>query len=688
MSSSTFRFSAVALAIAATVAVASTAQAGGYAGNGCVGKKQSALGKYTKAVTTAWDKNGVDVAGRNDDIATAKGKLDTAWGKEEAKAAKKGASCNESTSTSTEAADAANASATTVSGDTALGGYIGAALKAWGKYIKDPLKDPDKVTLAAGIDAAATDFLVGAAPATIAEAGPLLADLVAKTTTAPNYPDTFQTIQPSVCAAGLCGGTATACTADADCATMKYGKQQLTPSCVDGDPYMYFAKKGTSNNVLMYYQGGGACWDAVSCFTVPGGTCSRTADASDSPALTATGYANYANPANPFHDWNVVFVSYCTCDVHWGEADHQYPLAGTALHRGRVNAAVAEKWAREHFVDPERVFVTGSSAGSYGAIMNAYFLMKNVWPNADFSVLGDAGVGVITKQWLDGYIQNWGVEENFPAEDLNLDADVTNLSLVDLIDGLTIKFPNARFANYDSSFDGGSGSQTNFFQVMRHPQPPGNFLLDWGSYWEAACDWNSCMREFKDENAVRSSNYHYFTGAGSRHTIFGSDKIYQEVKSTEADGTPRTFNSWVQAMIDDTADWVDVDCNNLGGDCNLTNSCQGGGNAGLLCSPHCVGGLNDGTDCANNGQCDSTVCSNASNPDCPGGSCQLDPDTTNAPYNNDDTVTCPGDPCPCGLAAAECFGGLNDGLACASNGDCTGPPNGTCSFVNCPTFTP
>ena len=36
-----------------------------------------------------------------------------------------------------------------------------------------------------------------------------------------------------------------------------------------------------------------------------------------------------------------------------------------------MNAQVVEKWAREHFVTPEQVFVTGSSAGAYGAIASS-----------------------------------------------------------------------------------------------------------------------------------------------------------------------------------------------------------------------------------------------------------------------------------------------------------------------------
>jgi hypothetical protein len=94
-----------------------------------------------------------------------------------------------------------------------------------------------------------------------------------------------------------------------------------------------------------------------------------------------------------------------------------------------------------------------------------------------------------------------------------------------------------------------------------------------------------------------------------------------------------------------------------------------------------VGGVDDGNDCANNADCDSTVCSNASNPDCPGGSCQLDPDTANAPYNNDDTVTCGLTVCPCeGLG--RCYDGPNEDMACTTDAECGG--GNVCSWVRCP----
>ena len=622
MTGTSMKYSAIASALVACMAFASLAEAGGYAGNLCVSKKQIALSKHASSVAKAWVKS-PDAGTRDAAILAANGQLATAWTKAEENAVKKNASCSESTSDAATAGTAvADAIAAQSAGADAIGKYAKDAMKAWSKYIKDPTKDPGKAKLTEDLGKAVTKDLDGAAPEILAAATTLEGALVALTTTAPDYPTTFQQI------------------AYEQNEKVMYGKTELAPACVDNTPYMFFARKGSSNNVLMYYQGGGACWNAASCYTA--GTCKRVATSDDNPDLVGTGFGDYNNPENPFYDWSVVFVSYCSCDVHWGDNTLNYG-PGTARHRGRINAMVAEKFAREHFVNPDRVLVTGSSAGSYGAIMNSYWLMKDVWPNADFSVIGDAGVGVITKDFLNNYMPNWGVEKHFPTDVPGVALPVQNLSIVDLVSGLAERFPNARFANYDSSYDGGGGSQSNFFQVMRHPVGPPENLFLWPNYWESACDWNACMREFKGEMGVRS-NYRRFTGAGNRHTIFGSDKVYTETHSTTAEGDGVTFVDWVKAMIGNTADWVDVDCANPGGDCNhLVNTCQGGDRAGLDCtgSSTCVHGSCGPLGVCVGGDTPGAACT------CPNGNCQKDPDVPDAPYNNDGTVTCAPTTCPC-----------------------------------------
>ena len=154
----------------------------------------------------------------------------------------------------------------------------------------------------------------------------------------------------------------------------------LHPVCSHGDPYHYFVKRGTVNKLVMYYQGGGACWDTNTCITFGVFDQDVNPSGSDNPNNTTTGFGDLTNPNNPFKDWNIVFVAYCTGDIHFGDALPNYS-GNTIRHRGWHNARIAEKFAREHFVAPDELFVTGSSAGAYGAFFNAP-LHIDVWPSA------------------------------------------------------------------------------------------------------------------------------------------------------------------------------------------------------------------------------------------------------------------------------------------------------------------
>ncbi len=225
--------------------------------------------------------------------------------------------------------------------------------------------------------------------------------LVTKTTVSPNVDDTkFTTISPT--------------------GTTQYLDKAITPVCMNGSPYNFFVKRGSVNKLLMYYQGGGACWDTLTC-DLP--ACDTTANNSDNPGNIPSGFFDLSNPDNPFKDWNIVFVSYCSCDVHFGDAAQDYPAVTTPAsfpaihveHRGYDNSRIAEKWAREHFVSPDQIFVTGSSAGAYGAWFNAP-LHEMVWPAAQFQVLADAGNGVITQDFLQNDFAPLGLREEHPVD--------------------------------------------------------------------------------------------------------------------------------------------------------------------------------------------------------------------------------------------------------------------------------
>ena len=341
-------------------------------------------------------------------------------------------------------------------------------------------------------------------------------------------------------------------------AQVPYKGKTLEPICSRGTPWVHFVRRGTVNKLLVYYQGGGACWDYLTCESIR--SFKQTAGAGDNPANSKTGFADMNNPENPFRDWNVVFVPYCTGDVHWGDAvvEHQWPdlPPSTIRHKGFVNAQVAEKWAREHFVNPDEVFVTGSSAGSYGAILNGAYLQEGVYPSSPFAVLGDAGNGVVPHSFLENQISKWGIANTLPKWIPALDKPVAELDASKLWAEAANFYPTHRFANYAAAYDGGNGGQVGFYKIMLNPDS----FVTWLDWWTVSCEWNAGMRaQTSGAYAQAPANYRYYIGSGSRHTMWGNNKVY-----TDTTGGVPTLVSWVNAMLAGTPDWVNVETTDPG----------------------------------------------------------------------------------------------------------------------------
>jgi hypothetical protein len=333
---------------------------------------------------------------------------------------------------------------------------------------------------------------------------------------------------------------------------IEYEGKDLFPTCMNGTPYHFFVKRGSVNKLLMYYQGGGACWDQLTC-SVPVCDTSVDPEGSDNPNNRTQGFADLSDPANPFRDWHIVFVPYCSCDIHFGDAAQDYPLH--VEHRGYHNARVAEKYARENF-DPEEVFVTGTSAGAYGAFFQAP-LLHAAFPRAHFSVLADAGNGVITQSFLDLYFPNWNFAGNLPddipglREVLDNDEGIPGYTRV-----VAHHFPETRWAHYTTAYDGGTGGQTGFYNIMLND----NDTLAALTWWEGSCAFNARMRAQAIQTANENpSNYRYYIGSGSRHGMWGLDKVY-----TDTTGGVPTIVDWITAMLEGGPAWTNVECTSCG----------------------------------------------------------------------------------------------------------------------------
>ncbi|WKB52402.1 pectin acetylesterase-family hydrolase [Eleftheria terrae] len=177
-------------------------------------------------------------------------------------------------------------------------------------------------------------------------------------------------------------------------------------SCGNGTPYRFFVNRTPfSESTVVVLEGGGACWDQASCLgqsklgaTNPDGV---GADYMSSINLAAFGLVTpFTARLHPFdrirtQGWNIVYLPYCTGDVHTGSAvqvyaDSQPAQPRVQYHRGQANVAGAARWLREHLGRPDELLVTGFSAGGAGAT-GGYPLLRDTLQPGRSSMLADSG---------------------------------------------------------------------------------------------------------------------------------------------------------------------------------------------------------------------------------------------------------------------------------------------------------
>jgi len=100
--------------------------------------------------------------------------------------------------------------------------------------------------------------------------------------------------------------------------------------CSDGSPYRFFVRPGASDKLMVFFQGGGACWT--------GGSCDPDLEPTYRINLQEVDPQQYngiflaGNPENPLSDHSVVFAPYCTADVHIGDAVADYEAPAMEEH--------------------------------------------------------------------------------------------------------------------------------------------------------------------------------------------------------------------------------------------------------------------------------------------------------------------------------------------------------------------
>lgn len=247
-------------------------------------------------------------------------------------------------------------------------------------------------------------------------------------------------------------------------------------SCRDGSEAGLFIRFAESKRLLIYFEGGGACTTPGFCNFNPQSVnhlLSGTGETVIGSALGAvpgrqqpgvyqnneiTGIFSADRSENAFRDWNIVYIPYCTGDVHFG-ARRDAVVPGVSAPQQFVGFFNTEKFVGKLVstfeAGLERVVVTGSSAGSFGAALN-FSMISDAFAGVQTDAVLDSGVPFDDEFWPPCLQRSWrelfGLDYGLPPDCVDCFHEDGG-GLLALSDYLIDKHPAARIAVISSLQD-------------------------------------------------------------------------------------------------------------------------------------------------------------------------------------------------------------------------------------------
>jgi hypothetical protein len=192
------------------------------------------------------------------------------------------------------------------------------------------------------------------------------------------------------------------------------------PMCIAWTPYSVFTKAGDPDKLLIFMQGGGACWQNFY-------FCNILSEDQEPPAppvgiWSETSDFNTGDLENPLADYSIVYMPYCDGSVFTGDkdvVDANFPFGPVRFHRGLENASAGVDMAKATFPDAKRIVVAGSSAGGVGAASFTPLLVRMAYGDTQqLSVINDAGPVAVNLNDVGGIMAralDWEFGQYYPA---------------------------------------------------------------------------------------------------------------------------------------------------------------------------------------------------------------------------------------------------------------------------------
>ncbi|WP_374591190.1 pectin acetylesterase-family hydrolase [Aquabacterium sp.] len=187
-------------------------------------------------------------------------------------------------------------------------------------------------------------------------------------------------------------------------------------ACSNGTPYRFFVNRALfTTKTVVVFEGGGACWEQNACkgifkvgilgATNPNGIAADymtniIGSVANQGAAMGGLITPFSMRLDPFQSvqtqsWNIVYVPYCTGDVHTGNQVNVYADADAAnpttfYHRGYPNSKALAAWLGKNLPNQSQVLVTGFSAGGVGSTA-AYDAIRTAMKPKKSALLADSG---------------------------------------------------------------------------------------------------------------------------------------------------------------------------------------------------------------------------------------------------------------------------------------------------------
>lgn len=213
-----------------------------------------------------------------------------------------------------------------------------------------------------------------------------------------------------------------------------------------------------SDKLVIYLEGGGACFNGTTC-TISLSSFGSVAFGGWAGTAGNTGIFNKDNAENPVKDWNMVYVPYCSGDIHGGSATGvDVPGALTPKDQtftGYDNIYLYLKRIIPTFPGLSKVLLTGISAGGFGAAYN-YDRVAQAFCPTPVVLIDDSGPPMsdsyIAPCLQDRWRTLWGLNQTLPA-DCPECTTAENGGIVNYVSFLGKKYPSARLGLISSTKD-------------------------------------------------------------------------------------------------------------------------------------------------------------------------------------------------------------------------------------------